>query len=426
MVNNASQLVEHFFRYESGNLVSVLTRVFGLANLQLVEDTVQSALIEALEHWKINGPPKNPAAWIHRVARNKALDALRRQKTETRYFEQMRDETTNDSLSVAEKFDSLFAPAGITDSLLRMMFACSHPGLDRHSQIAITLKLLCGFSYEEVASALLISSEGARKRIYRAKQQIAESNIPFEIPEDHSISERIGAVNEVLYLMFNEGYSSSSGEHPIREELCEEAARLCHLLCESPLLKNHSEKGGATRALLSLMLYHAARFGSRTGADGSLVLLKDQDRTKWERGLMEHADHWLMKSAGPALTTFHVEAAIAQLHCRAASFEETNWPLIVKLYDKLVEINPTPIYSLNRAVAIGQSGDIETAIAELNRIADDPRLQNYFLLDCALAELYLEQGSIHNAQAHWEKALKSAHSKHETRLITDKLKQLAG
>ncbi|MEM7196113.1 MAG: sigma factor [Pseudomonadota bacterium] len=198
MTESHSGLVEHFFRHESANLVSVLTRVFGFAHLQLVEDTVQSALVEALEHWKINGAPDNPAAWVHRVARNKALDALRRQKTETRIFEDLSELSTSAGQAAASGFEALFAPAGITDSVLRMMFACSHPSLDRLSQLALMLKLLCGFSDREIASALLIGPDAARKKVYRAKKQIADSGIPFEIPDEPELAERIGAVNVCL------------------------------------------------------------------------------------------------------------------------------------------------------------------------------------------------------------------------------------
>ena len=425
MTQSPRGLVEHFFRHESANLVSVLTRVFGFAHLQLVEDTVQSALLEALEHWKINGAPENPAAWVHRVARNKALDALRRKKTETRIFEDLSELSTSTGQAAAAGFDALFAPAGITDSLLRMMFACSHPAIDRQSQLALMLKLLCGFSDKEIASALLISAEGARKRVYRAKKQIAESSIPFEIPDETEIGTRIGAVNEVLYLMFNEGYSSSSGEEAIREDLCEEAARLCHLLCTSDRFDNKNpELAASSRALLALMLYHAARFGSRTDETGNPVLLQDQQRSLWDRKMIVHADYWLMKSEGETLTTYHLEAGIAQVHCRAGSFEQTDWQKIVSLYDRLIEINPTPIYALNRAVAVAHSGDPVSAISALEQIAGDPRLKNYFLLDCAFAESYLQKDEKEKARAHWEKALKAASSEHEKNFIAGRLKQL--
>jgi RNA polymerase sigma-70 factor (ECF subfamily) len=419
----SNQLVEHFFRHESANLVSVLTRVFGFSQLQLVEDTVQSALLEALEHWKINGIPDNPAAWVHRVAKNKTLDALRRKNTETKVFAHLENDLRGSGQAAAVEFESLFEPQAIEDSLLRMMFACCHPNLDRHSQIALTLKILCGFGVREIASALLMTEEGARKRVYRAKSMLAEANVGLELPSEAELSDRVAAVNEVLYLMFNEGYQSATADQVIREDVCEEACRLCHLLCQSSIADSKNANGSSS-ALLALMLYHAARLKSRTDDDGGLVMLEDQDRGMWDQNLIGHANHWLNKSSKGKLTTFHLEAAILQTHCRARSFSETDWTTIVKLYDRLMEIHPTPIYQLNRAIAVGASGEIDEAIDSIKRISDDPKLKNYFLLDCTLAHLFRKAGQTELAIKHLNQAMELAKAEHEKALIRNRIREI--
>lgn len=415
----SNELVEHFFRHESANLISVLTRVFGFSELPLIEDTVQSTLLQALNVWKLKGTPENPSGWIHRVAKNKILDALRRKKIETKIVERIAASRAVSGHALASGFESLFESETIEDSLLRMMFALCHPSLDRHSQIAMTLKILCGFNDREIASALLISEQSARKRIYRGRKRLAELDPELTIPPENQLSERLGGVNEILYLMFNEGYNASSGDEAIREDVCEEATRLCHLLCHHQTIASTS-----SMALLALMLYQAARFQSRVADDGSMILLEDQDRARWDQRLMDHADYWLQKSAGKNLSTFHLEAGIAQLHCRAKNFASTNWPLIVQMYDKLIESHSTPVYRLNRALAVGLAGDYRLGIAELREIASDPRMEKYLLLDCALAHLYQLSGQEHEAIFHLQRAATLSETSHERNLIESKLKAL--
>ncbi|MEM9410118.1 MAG: sigma-70 family RNA polymerase sigma factor [Planctomycetota bacterium] len=411
----SADLVEHFFRHESANLVSVLTRVFGLSQLPLVEDVVQSTLVVALEQWKIGGVPDKPAAWVHRVAKNKILDVLRRKNVESGVLQKIGDSYPQ---SVASGFEELFSEHTVEDSLLRMMFVCCHPVLDRASQVALTLKILCGFSIKEIAAGLLIGEESAKKRVQRARTKLAEENIDFVVPKHEELRERLGAVREVLYLMFNEGYSTTTGDEAIREDICEEAARLCHLLCH-----NETTSDGATRALLALMLFHASRFQSRF-VNGRLMLLEEQDRGCWNQFLIEQGDQWLLRSGQDGLSTFHLEAGISQIHCHARSFEETDWKRVVALYDRLIELQPSSIYHLNRAVALSQSGETGLAIEQLLVLQDDPKMANYGLLDCALAHCFAELGDIRQSKSYLQLALSKVTSNHEKQFISNKLADL--
>ncbi len=411
------QLVEHFFRHESANLVAVLTRAFGVRYLDLVEDKVQEALMAAMQVWSRRGVPANPAGWIYRVARNRVLDALRREKIHRRALAFTR--------GTEEGIDSLveewLSEEQIPDSLLRMIFVCCHPALDRRSQIAMTLKILCGFSLAEIARGLLISVEAAKKRVQRARRVLANQQIDTELPAEAELQARLSAVHEVLYLMFNEGYSTSQGHEPLRDDICEEAARLCHLLCEHEILSTPE-----TRALLALMLSHAARLEARVDADGDAVLLADQDRSRWDSRLIRTADFWLARSKTERPSRFHLEAAISLTHCHAASVTETDWPLIVQLYDRLLAIQDSPVYVLNRAVARAEAGDLDTAMAELESIRDHPEMRRYVLLDCAIGRLHELDSNADAARRAYSAARAAAAAPHERALLDKKLAGLCG
>ncbi|HMF12367.1 MAG TPA: sigma-70 family RNA polymerase sigma factor, partial [Gemmataceae bacterium] len=265
-------LVEHFFRHEAGRLVSVLTRIFGWRHYDLVEDTVQATLLDALEAWRIRGVPDNPSAWVHRVAKNKILDSLRRD----RICERVLGELASTRPTNEEGLDNLFFDSEIEDSQLRMMFACCHPHLARENQLALTLKALGGFSNAEIARALLVGEDTIKKRLQRATRDLIDHDVALDPPAAGELSQRLDSVHQVLYLLFNEGYSSSEGESAIRTDLCEEAARLCHLLSSHPRFRTPS-----THALMALMLFHAARLESRLDQRGSVLLLEEQDRGQW-------------------------------------------------------------------------------------------------------------------------------------------------
>ncbi len=411
----AGQLVEHFFRHESANLIAVLTRAFGIRRLELIEDVVQAAMLEAMNTWKHRGVPKNPAGWMHAVAKNRILDAMRKERVHERALA-LSGQTQAASDALVEEW---LEPDQLPDSLLRMMFVCCHPALDRKSQIALTLKVLCGFGVREIARGLLLSPESVKKRIQRAKKRLAELRLKLDLPEAEHHGERLAGVHDVLYLMFNEGYSTSQGSDPIRDDLCEEAARLCHMLCTNDV---GSE---TTRALLALMLFHAARLEARVDTDGAVLLLEDQDRSAWDRNLIRIAEQWLSRSGAKPSSRFHLEAAIALLHCKADSVAHTDWETIVHLYDRLIGMVDSPVYALNRAIARGQAGDSAAALAELETIAARPDMSEYYLVDCARARMHELQGHPAQAIARYEAALAHDVAGHERRLIELRLRRLS-
>jgi RNA polymerase sigma-70 factor (ECF subfamily) len=411
---SATRLVEHFFRHESGRLVSVLTRVFGLRNLDLVEDMVQSALVEALQAWRAHGVPDNPSAWMHRVARNKVLDALRHRDTVLRLapaWAQLRPAAPETAI------DDLLLDSQIEDSQLRLMFACCHPTLARENQIALTLKSLCGFSNAEIARGLLLGEETVKKRIQRARQQLSDECVVLEVPSALDLAKRLESIHQCLYLLFNEGYEASSGGDAIRADLCEEAVRLCQLLC------GHAHcRSPASFALLALMLFHAARFDARTDAQGNLLLLEDQDRTKWSQSLIVRARYFLDQSAeGKTISLFHLEAGIALLHCTAASFAGTNWRAILQLYDALLQLQNSPIYQLNRAIVLAHLEGPKAGIRVIESLAGEPLLRNYHFVDATLGELYRRAGDPARARQHLERARNATHSAPERELLARRL-----
>ena len=410
--------MDHFFRTESGRLIALLTRVFGFRNYDLVEDVVQTALVQALQTWQTNGIPDDPAGWIYRVARNKLLDSLRRQETAKRLapeLEKLRSGTANDS-SVLE---DLFLDSEIQDSQLRMIFACSHPTLAMESRIALTLKTLCEFSLSEIARALLWTEETAKKRVQRARQKLISEDVTLDVPPTEQLPERLTTVHAVLYLLFNEGYSTTRADQPIRHDLCEEAGRLCHLLCEH----RHCSTG-ETFALLALMLFHGARFASRLDQNGSPLLLEEQDRCQWNYDVIRRAVDYLRQAmTGHPITCYHLEAGIAMYHCKAPTFADTNWQAILWHYDRLIELHASPIYLLNRAIALSYVSGPQAGIDAVQVIRNHPQLSNYHLLDATLGELYRRMGNLETAAEHFRTALTKTQSVMDQQLLRRRLEQ---
>jgi len=413
-------LVEHFFRREAGRLVSVLTRIFGWRNFDLVEDMVQATLVDALQAWRVRGVPDNPSGWVHRVAKNKILDALRRDQIGQRVLGEwaaLRVPTHPARLGHDNGLDELFLDSQIEDSQLRMIFACCHPRLVRENQLALTLKALCGFGNSEIARALLVGEETIKKRLQRATRDLVDHQVALDPPSADELTARLDAVHQVLYLLFNEGYSTSKGNTAIRTDLCEEAARLCHLLCSHPRCS-----APATRALLALMLFHAARLDARLDQHGCFLLMEEQDRSKWDRRLIRRAQEYLDQSAeGTAISPFHIEAGIAMLHCSAPSYAETDWPAILHLYDALLAIHRSPVYLLNRAIVIGQIEGPHAGIRALEGAGDDPALRRYHLFDATLGEFYRRAGDFTQARRHLEAARQKTNSPFDREIIDRRL-----
>jgi RNA polymerase sigma factor (sigma-70 family) len=413
--DNVLELVDHLFRREAGKMVPYLTRILGLGRLDLAEDVVQDTLARAMESWPVHGVPDNPSAWLMRAAHNRAIDLIRRDE-QFRYFT---PELTH-LLKLREKLPSE-TPAfqnEIRDDQLRMMFSCCHPQLSTDAQVTLILKTLCGFSVTEIAHALLVSEESIEKRLGRAKKFFRDSGEFEEFADAAQIPERLNAVHQAIYLLFNEGYHGSQSEQTVRDELCFEAIRLALLLSEHL----HGNKP-ATFALLALMCFHASRLYGRMDKNGALVQLELQDRSKWDRELIGRGFQYLEKSSvGNELSEFHLQAGIASLHCAAEGYEQTDWAKIVELYDELYKISPSPIVALNRAVAFGNARGPEAGLAELSRISDAEQLHSYPFYPAAQGEFLLLAGRPEEAREFFEKAEKLARSPSETQFFAGKLK----
>jgi len=406
---------DHLFRHESGRMVAALTRIFGMHNLALAEDVTQNALCRALEVWRIQGLPDNPAAWLMSTAKRRALDVLRRERTARTYAPEVAHaiETNHD---LAPTVEEMLGAATIRDDELRMMFSCCHPHLAEPVRVALNLHILCGFSVGEIAAAFLCNEEAIKKRISRGKAVLANSRRLFDLNQE-DFTERLSSVHRALYLLFNEGYHGASPEYAVRKELCDEAMRLGTLLCE-----NSMTAVPATYALLALMCLHAARLPARVDAAGDFTMLLDQDRSRWDEELINDGQRLMDLSAqGTMLTAYHVEAAIASVHAEAKSPAETRWATIVELYDTLMQIQPSPVIALNQALAIAQRDGPQRGLDEIAQISDSNRLADYPFYSAALAELHLRAGDSRMARDSFLKALELARSPMERRLLERRL-----
>jgi RNA polymerase sigma-70 factor (ECF subfamily) len=401
-------------------MVAALTRIFGLHNLALAEDVVQDAFCRALEVWRIRGVPDNPSAWLMRTAKNRAIDVLRRERT-ARDFEPELGRLFASEWTLVPTVTELFGPNAIKDDQLRMMFTCCHPRLSEQAQIALVLNLACGFTAGEIAHAFLSSRASLEKRISRSKKVLATSRTLFDFA-DRDFAARLSAVQRALYLLFNEGYHGASSESAVRAELCREAMRLGALLLEHPLAATP-----ATYALCALMRLHAARLPSRVDAAGGLTSFFEQDRSRWDAGLVAQGEALLERSAtGAELSEYHVEAAIASVHARAQRADDTNWDAIVRLYDTLMNIRPSPVIALNRAIAVAQLEGPERGLEEIRAIGDHNRLGSYPFYFAALGELELRQGRHQAAREHFAAALGLARSPMERRFLEQRVSACEG
>jgi RNA polymerase sigma factor (sigma-70 family) len=407
------QLADHLFRHEAGKLVSVLTGIFGVERLQLAEDVVQEALIRALKTWPYYGVPKNPAAWLTQTAKNLALDVIRREKVfqekqpqVVSFFEQWSNSSADET--------SITIDNELADDRLRLMFACCHPSLPEESQTSLALKTLCAFSPGEIAKAFLTSEAAINKRLTRARQRIRELRVPFAIPSGEEMPVRLEGVLQTVYLLFNEGYKASCGDKLIREDLCHEAIRLATLLAAHPV-------GNLPRvhALAALMLLNAARLPARTDEDGNILRLEEQDRSRWDRRMiargMMHLGH---SAAGGEISEYHLQAGIAALHCGADTFESTNWEQILVLYDRLVEIDDSPVVALNRAVAVAQVRGPRAGLDAIEGIRNQQALESYHLLYAVLAEFEWQLNEFEAAANHLRRALELTDLESERALLS--------
>jgi RNA polymerase sigma factor (sigma-70 family) len=409
-VQGAVELVDGFFRHEAGRLLATLVRQFGPANLDLAEDVVQDVLCQALETWKFGRLPDNPAAWLVQAARHRVVDVLRHGAVRRRLAPAVAD---TDAPVVADTFFG----GEITDDQLRMMFTCCAPGLAPETQVALVLKILCGFGVGEIAQALLLSDAAVEKQITRGKAFLRQQAGLFDIASP-AVAERSTSVRDALYLLFNEGYHGSNPQDAVREDLCVEALRLGLLLASHP-----AGATPATYALVSLMCFHASRVGARLDDTGSLVLLGDQDRSRWNRALIAEGFRALGSAGqGDDISPYHLEAGIAAKHAAAPSLVETDWIGIVNLYDMLMRIRPSPIVALNRAIAIGQVDGPVAALNHLRPPADEPRLQRYPFFAAAQGQMYLRSGARKQAAIQFRRAVALARNPAEANLLRAQLR----
>jgi RNA polymerase sigma factor (sigma-70 family) len=378
---------------------------------------VQDTLLEAIQVWEYKGVPDNPAAWLYKVAKNKALNIVNREKYKRDYSSEVAHFLKSEWTANAA-LDHLFSEEGIKDDQLRMMFTCCHPSISTDSQVALILKTLCGFSIAEIAKAFFTSEENITKRLKRARHTIRENNISFELPDTTHLAARLDAVIEAVYLLFNEGYSASQGNAVIRYELCAEAIRLAGIIAGSDIIRARSN----VFAALSLMYFNASRFKSRLNAQGGILTMAEQDRSQWDPSLMQKGFHYLeMATSEESISTYHILAAISAFHCSAPDFKSTDWKNILSLYDKLLLLDHSPVTMLNRSIALSKVHGPQKAIDELLKIKEDPAIRSYHLLHSTLAEFYMELGRLREAAGHLRTAISLQPLPAEIDLLTKKL-----
>ena len=410
--------IDNLFRREAGKITSVLTKIFGVKNIQIAEDVVQDTLLKALQQWSFTGIPENPAAWLYQSSKNRAIDLLRKDSLKEKYSSEI-SAVFKSEWSLSHSMNEVFLEDEIKDSQLRMMFTCCHPDLPGETQVALALKHLCGFSVKEIAKAFLTNEETIAKRLTRAKSKLNSGQIGFEIPSGKEAEARLANVLSTLYLLFNEGYNSS-GEKLIRNELMSEAIYLAELLTDHPLTSKPE-----THALLSLMLFHFARTPARLDEHGGINLLEEQDRTLWNKSLIEKAiRHLEFSASGGKVTEYHLEAGIANYYTVAGSYEKTDWQKILNLYNILYKRNPSYIIGLNRAVIIANIYGPESGLNEVHNLPEQDKLKDYYLYHSVIGELYSRNNQKAEAKMCFVKALKLTNSKPEKDLLKRKIEIL--
>ncbi len=416
-----TKLTEHLFRTEAKKMIAVLTKIFGTENLQTAEDVVQDTLLSALDVWKLKGIPDNPSGWLFRVAKNKAIDIIRRNKHSLQY-----DFTDNEKILLTSEYtltsamDNFWQEKIINDDLLRMMFACCHPEISEENQITLILKTLCGFSTVEIARAFLTSEETVSKRLYRTKEFFRQHKIKLEFPAADDIKTRTDAVLNAVYLLFNEGYNSTNAEELIRKDVIEEAMILCKLLTE-----NSHTQIPEVFALMALMCFHSSRNESRLTAEGEIILLPMQNRSKWNTALIEKGNAYMNKAAfGDVLSAYHLEAAIAFEHCSATNFEMTNWKIILQYYEWLMQIAPSPVTALNKVIVLMQVNGAQAALLELQEIKDLKKLGRYYLYYSLLGEIHLRLNNKEAAKENFDIAINLTQSQVEKKMLKNKIVEL--
>ena len=405
---------DKFYREEFGRILATVIRSIG--DFELAEDAVQEAFAAAIEQWPRDGTPDNPRAWVVGVARNKAIDRIRRRSR----FAERSDEVRR--MIESEHEDSVIemSDSAVPDERLSLIFTCCHPSLAPEAQIALSLRTLCGLSTEEIARAFLVPSVTMAQRLVRAKRKIAAAKIPYQTPPRDRLAERLEAVMSVIYLVFNEGYTATAGSELVRRDLASEAIRLARILVE--LMPDEPEP----RGLLAMMLLHDSRRDARVDEKGEMVLLDDQDRSRWHReqieeGLVQSASAFNVPSPGP----YAVQGAIAAEHSRASSPAQTDWARIAELYTMLLQVRPNPVVELNRAVAIAMAQGPEAGLELIEEIEARGELNDYYLMWSTKAELLRRMNRFTDAQSCYRRALELVGSEPERNFLKRRLAEVS-
>jgi RNA polymerase sigma factor (sigma-70 family) len=405
-----NRAIDAVWRIESARLIAGLTRM--VHDVGLAEELAQDALVAALEQWPESGVPDNPGAWLMAIAKRRAIDMFRRRETLDRKVTQMGRDLETQELPTAEPdFDAIHST--ISDDLLRLVFISCHPVLSTEARVALTLRLLGGLTTEEIARAFLTPEPTIAQRIVRAKKTLAQKKIPFEVPAAGELGERLTSVLEVVYLVFNEGYSATGGEDWMRPALCEDAMRLGRILAE--LVPKEPEAHG----LIALMEIQASRARARTARDGTPVLLLDQDRGRWDQLLIRRGLAALDRAAalGQPMGPYVLQAEIAACHARARTQEQTDWPRIAALYARLVQLVPSPVVELNRAVALSMAFGPETGLEIVDELTEVPSMRNYHLLPSVRGDLLAKLGRQEEARQEFARAASLTRNERERELL---------
>ncbi len=420
------ELLDSLYRVDSGRILATLIRLLG--DFDLAEEAMHEAFAAALSLWPMGGVPENPRPWLISTGRFKAIDTLRRRAR----FDASQDELVRYLEAQGSSAERSSDYDFLEDDRLRLIFTCCHPSLAPEARVALTLREVCGLTTEEIAKAFLTTPRTLAQRIVRAKAKIREERIPYEVPTAQELPERLGAVLQVIYLVFNEGYSAAAGAEVTRAELTGEAIRLGRLLCELHLTGSGAEPqvtSSEIMGLLALMLLQESRRAARTSPTGELILLENQDRALWNREQIAEGVALLEKALGyqqesRRFGAYTLQAAIAAVHAEAESVAATDWRQIVALYDELVRIQPSPVVELNRAVAIAMRDGPETGLAQIDAVLEDGELANYYLAHSARADMYRRLGRTAEARASYEKALALTQQEPERQFLQERIRQL--
>ena len=413
MLGNANVAIDTVYRSDWGRIVATLIRLIG--DFDVAEDAAQEAFAAAVDQWPVSGVPDYPRAWIIQTARHKALDRIRRR---TRFEEKIESYAASGLIPTVEEPD--YDTSEIPDDRLRLIFTCCHPALAFEAQVPLTLRMLGGLETDEIARAFLVPVPTMAQRLVRAKKKIRDAGIPYSVPDTNEMPARLDAVLTVIYLVFNEGYAATRGDRLFRSDLCAEAIRLGRLVRTLMAPQPPAEATG----LVALMLLHDSRRDARQDEAGDLVLLEEQDRSRWDREKIAEALPLVEEALRGEVGPFTLQAAIAALHCQAARPEDTDWRQIVRLYDVLERLQPSPVVSLNRAVAVAMVDGPQPALALIDQLAAAGTLDDYHLLHAARADMLRRAGSAGEAAKSYQRALALVANDSERRFLERRLREV--